>query len=519
MLWPWISELQVLGHTGVDDKHKACFASDSARDAYFLSKVLSSPANLNSYTQLNTEKPIMVEGSYEDLLAADMITFINHNLGNKRMYARIMEKNWVNTNCTRLSVEIDAYTTFMNDITFDGCFVEREMQSGDWAGDAAGSWPTNVNLNNEPFAVNAQTASESFFKDFIRGRPMIVIAASVEADKTTPIPGREAGGVYSGAGYTYCSGPGEANAVIAEYAEQGSLDAIFGVFMVPQSLENASSEEISLPPQPSAADGYTPQNAKVLCWPYTYLELYSPNTNPIQLNYALFDDPQSPKAKVYFVPHPTPGYLVVPMDYRGMNEDEASALWIDACVQCIWAGSDYQNWVAQNTQSSIWKVIGGGLAAAGGAAIAAATGIVSVPAGVAALAAGGASVLSGTANVIAQEKAVQGHPATPRGSGSGPGYLFMREMFGVYTNVITPTRSEAMRLDSAFKGLGYNTQMTKTPNIRTRPHWNYVKTLNANVSGNLTASWIEQIESLLNNGVTFWHVDQGAQIGNYNMGN
>lgn len=519
MLWPWITQLRVLGHTGVDDKHKACFGSVGARDAYFLSKVLPSPANLDSYTQLNTEKPIMVEGSYEDLLAADMVTFINNNLGNMRIYARIRQKNWVNTNCTMLTLEIDAYTTFMFDIKFEGCFVEREMQSGDWTGDSSGGWPTNINLNNEPFAVNAQKASVSEFQYFTQGRPAIVIGASVEADKTTPIPGIEAGGVYTGAGYTYCSSASEANAVIADYAEQGSLDAIFSVFMAPESLQNSRSFIISCPPQPSAADGYTPQNAKVLCWPYTYLEVVAPNTQPLQLNYALFEDPQAPELKVYFCPQPSPGYMVVPLNYRGMEEDEASALWFECAVQCIWAGSDYQNWVAQNAQASIWKVIGGGIAAAGGAALAAAAGVVALPVGAAALAAGGAATLGGTVNVIAQEKAVQGQPASPRGSGAGPGYLYAREMFGVYTNCITPTRTEAMRIDSAFKGLGYNTQMTKVPNIRTRPHWNYVKTMNACVSGGLTASWIRQIEDMLNSGVTFWHIDQGAEIGNYNTGN
>lgn len=505
MLWPWITELRLLGNTGVDAKHKADFASDDARDAYFLGKVLSSPANLDSYTQLNTERPIVVEGSYEDLLAADMATFINKNLGDKRIYARIVEKNWVNTNCTSLTLEIDAYTTFMNDISFGACFVKREMQTGDWSG----ATPSYANTVPEPFTCDRHICTGETFNGH-GSNPQIVVAVTTEPDGNTPVSGSMLGNVYSGCKFRSTSSAGQADAIIGEYVEQGHLESIAAVFMSPFNPNMAgTSTTVSAPGLPTSCDGYRPANAKLLTYPYTYLEVASLNGAQVQLDYGLFDDPRSPQFEVTAVGAPVPGIMYAPKNYRGLDVDYSNAIYIESNVQCTWSGYAFGNWVASHGVSNVLKIAGSGVTVG----LAAVTAGASLPLTLGL--AGGAAAMSGI-TTGAQEHA---KPSTARGSGSGDAIPYALEKFGVFFRPMTPTREIARRLDGAFNGLGYNTETVKTPNIRTRPFYNYVQTLNCSVSGPLTAGWIDQIESMFNTGVTLWHIDNGAQIGVYTPGN
>jgi hypothetical protein len=52
---------------------------------------------------------------------------------------------------------------------------------------------------------------------------------------------------------------------------------------------------------------------------------------------------------------------------------------------------------------------------------------------------------------------------------------------------------------------GYQSNVLKIPNIFNRPYWNYVKTQGMNILGNIPNEDLENIKSLFNNGITFWH--------------
>ena len=44
-----------------------------------------------------------------------------------------------------------------------------------------------------------------------------------------------------------------------------------------------------------------------------------------------------------------------------------------------------------------------------------------------------------------------------------------------------------------------------TPNIHKRLNWDYMKTIDVNIEGNVPENDLEKIRSLFNNGCTFWH--------------
>lgn len=78
---------------------------------------------------------------------------------------------------------------------------------------------------------------------------------------------------------------------------------------------------------------------------------------------------------------------------------------------------------------------------------------------------------------------------------------------------ISPTQiMEAV--DDFFDRFGYAVGLLKIPNVNTRPIWNYVKTSEAHIGGDIPEHYREQICDMLNNGVTFWNVNRRS-IGDF----
>ena len=100
------------------------------------------------------------------------------------------------------------------------------------------------------------------------------------------------------------------------------------------------------------------------------------------------------------------------------------------------------------------------------------------------------------------------------GTGNTP-LQFNRTGFTLYCKSI---REPMMRrIDSYFEMYGYRTDELKVPNMNSRPHWNFVKTAWANISGNIPADDIAKLKEIFNNGITFWK--NPSEVGNYSLNN
>ena len=83
-----------------------------------------------------------------------------------------------------------------------------------------------------------------------------------------------------------------------------------------------------------------------------------------------------------------------------------------------------------------------------------------------------------------------------------------------------PTIPYRNRIEAYFKRYGYSQNRYGLINFKTRTHFNFVKTHICNISSSVVPHrHIEQIKQIFNSGITFWHVDNGSQIGNYNQHN
>ena len=78
------------------------------------------------------------------------------------------------------------------------------------------------------------------------------------------------------------------------------------------------------------------------------------------------------------------------------------------------------------------------------------------------------------------------------------------------------------RIDNHFKRFGYAYNDWGQPNINSRKYFNYIKTNVCNIAdyGNdIPIEHLEEIRSIFNSGITFWHHDRGAKILKYNVNN
>ena len=63
----------------------------------------------------------------------------------------------------------------------------------------------------------------------------------------------------------------------------------------------------------------------------------------------------------------------------------------------------------------------------------------------------------------------------------------------------------AVIIDEYFSMYGYKVNLVTIPNVTGRANWNYVKTIGANIQGDIPENDLNEIKELFNNGITLWH--------------
>lgn len=101
-------------------------------------------------------------------------------------------------------------------------------------------------------------------------------------------------------------------------------------------------------------------------------------------------------------------------------------------------------------------------------------------------------------------------------AGTG-GVASQKRVLGVTLYQKCLNAKDVKRLDDYFDMYGYSCNDLKIPNTHSRPHWNYVKTSMANITGNIPSTDIQNIKAIFNNGITFWK--NPSEVGNYSLNN
>ena len=60
-------------------------------------------------------------------------------------------------------------------------------------------------------------------------------------------------------------------------------------------------------------------------------------------------------------------------------------------------------------------------------------------------------------------------------------------------------------IDDFFSMYGYKVNEVKIPNVTGRQNWNYVKTIDCNLLGDIPQEDMQTIKNMFDNGITLWH--------------
>lgn len=318
------------------------------------------------------------------------------------------------------------------------------------------------------------------------------------------------------------------NGIILSDFSNFSIDDILGVYTYPAVLNTKSYENnavamffkkgigVSLPQYLSTissfdeygtlTDTYTPVNNKMLTFPYIKIHINANNGS--SHDYAFEDFTDLTQAFLIMGNYANRGSIsLIPTDYKGINLNIEESLSITDFPSPAYKGSQFASWVESNK----WGSLGGLVSSA-----------------ITSLSSGNASPVANNFLNLGTNIADMLN-APPKTAGD-----INADVFKVGANLIEFTIQYqnikpqfARIIDEYFSKFGYATKRVKVPNVFSsntthRRNWNYLNTKGALVKSASGASGVpafdlEQIQNILDKGITFWNFI--GQVGNYNLDN
>ena len=107
-------------------------------------------------------------------------------------------------------------------------------------------------------------------------------------------------------------------------------------------------------------------------------------------------------------------------------------------------------------------------------------------------------------------------PPTIRNLGNNGLFSYGNGITGIYIYYKTIRPEYVRQLTAYFKMFGYKVNKLEIPNLKSRLSYNYIKTADANIIGNIPNNYLNTLQGIFDKGITIWHTDD---IGNYNLDN
>lgn len=467
----------------------------------------------------------------------------NENYGTKWFYAYITNMRYVNDNMTEINIATDVWQTWQFDLNFKRSFIEREMLST--SEDIPGA-----NLVPEGLETGEFKVSNSY--SFQELEPVAVVAytRNPSTDDLTDliIPPDQQGVIVNGIPngmFLMVSSINRLQSGLELINGHGHGDAIMTVFTIPAlaviGLYNWSLNDLTrgngvrewiintFKANPitktlnavNSLDGYTPRNKKLLTYPYCYLGFNPSNGSSKIYRYEDFTN-GTPVFKLISEINQNPLVCFIPQNYRGKNGNSLQDVSnMQGYPTLGWITEYFNTWLAQNgniiglqvnqeqynyESNQIQKSLNSSSNIATNAFSGNVSGVINESINMPLeLTRADVNHEYYIKNQLAQIEKQQMLPNQGHLSGSNAtllGYdLLDNDIFTAYTI----KAQFAQRIDQFFDMYGYLTNKVKIPNLNNRPIWNYVKTIGANITGNIPQMDLQIIKDMFNNGVTLWH--------------
>lgn len=509
-----------------DYKHQLTFSNLQAQLSYFNSKI---EKTFDNYTYIKHDNMIKVGENIDNIINCNYLFYKNTGFTNKYYFCFITNMEYINENCTAIYFTTDVFQTWQFDITYHPCFVEREHVNDD----TIGAHTVEENLNVGEVIEESETTDSSYTNEY--GYYIGIMSGY------TPTDGQSSGGknydgisvlnnVVSGLDlflFKITDRPSIFNVLyfLARTNDDGKINDIGNMFIIPNASINEARLSLHTFPYkyggvqigtctyytiPPASDdvvfnptkfnttiakrhsfsGFTPKNNKCFVYPYNYLYVSNNQGSDNIFKYEDFSTNNCVFENQLAVSIGISG-RIVPKNYRNKLYDYDESITLGKYPTCGWSGDAFTNWLTANAVNIPSQIVGSTI----GAVTQIATGNVI----------GGLTNIASTiASTIGEFHKANLLPNIKGGQTQGD-ISFSANSMGFTFREMRAKTEFLQVIDNYFSMFGYKVNTVKSPNITGRNNWNYVKTTNANFTGNIPQSDILQINNMFNNGVTLWH--------------
>ena len=531
-------------------EHTIYFADRTKQLSYFAGKVVKT---FSAYSFIRKSWDLNVAATMEEAASWSYLYFTNTANG-KRYFYFIDNIEYVNDGTVRLKLQIDVLQTYLFD---DGCkllpcFVERQHTATDAIGD---------NTIDEGLELGELVDNDVFHWETLNDLCILVLATVDPANSlydpdnpAHPKPVAALAGNYNGVFsglkvWAVDSSDWVLWGKRLENLSEGGYDTgIISMWMYPKSLVKLGGENTwdddslckvvdgakdaggtyrPFSGRPESLNGYTPKNKKLLCYPYSLLYVTNNSGGSANYRWERFEPDATPKFSVAGSLSSDGGVKLYPLGYNGLKKVDSNGnityienyehgLTLGGFPTCAWNSDVYKMWLAQQQNQFAVENQSAAISMGAGAISVAAslmTGNV-IGAGAGALGIiGGAQKIS---SIIAQKQDMSVQPPQAKGRfSSNVNITAGKQTFSFYKKTVS--REIAKVIDDYFTMYGYKINRVQTPNIHTRKSHTYIKTVGCHIEADLCNEDATKIESIFDNGVTFW--TDGDRIGQYNDNN
>lgn len=528
-------------------KNQIFFASKTKQREYFQSKVVKT---FSDYLTVRTARAdgslrsSVKVGANIDVLRSQGCNYMyyqNNNHGSRYFYAFITQLIYVNEGTTEIVFETDVYQTWLFDVTIKPSYVVREHSATDKIGD---------NLVPESFSFQDYVYQLAHTDTTLDKWGYLIAATDHRLDpslweelfggtSSPVIAGKPISGIYQGLYFYYFDYySGGMNEYLNKLVEANG-DCIVSISVIPEFNvsegqkgyvegydyngyigyhKNPPRKEIIIKDltKNGSFEGYSPVNNKLFTAPFYKLVITNNNGQTAEYHIEDFAYPNEVQFLLYGDVSVSPSVTLVPVYYKGISINYGSGISITNFPQCSVNTDTFKLWLAKNsfsmttqTAASVGQIVAGIAGIVGAGATGGATALV----GAASIASGAKGIASTINSVYEASK----EPNKAEGGGAKSNLLTAigKNKFEYYKQTIR--REHAMTVDHYFTMYGYQTNKVKQPNVSSRPCFNYVQTVDINITGGIPSDDMTRLKAIYNSGVTLWkpHVT----IGDYSVDN
>lgn len=502
----------------LDSTNQLTFSSATAQYNYFNSLP---KLEFDNCTYQRKDNYMAINEDADTLQEYNYCMYQNEQYGNKWFYAFITDITYQGNEVSYVTIKTDVYQTWLFECNFKPSFIEREHTNNDTIG--ANTIEEDLELGEY---INCTTPYQS-----TTGTSSYVVAGVTEIvwlPSGTLNSHSLYNGVVGGLIYIILKDMTSFDLFINEYTNASKIDAIQCVFMIPTEFQpnptwltipNSSGEYsyisdttgayildmINVNVPSTIGNNYSPVNNKLLCYPYRYLLASNNVGTDVVYRYEDFEYfNQSPTGLCNFYVTgaitPSCSIKISPRDYKGITGTNfEEGFMMGKYPIGSWINDIYINWLTQNGINissnlliNLGQIVGGSmLLGTGAGTIVGATGMIT-----------GLKAINDSVSEI--RKAYLTPPQAEGNLNSGDVMFSLNKLAPTFYHM--SIKNEYARvIDNFFSKFGYKTNRVKMPNLTGRRNWNYIKTIDANIVGNIPQKDLEEIKGLFNRGITLWH--------------